>query len=419
MEDIIDEKKTESENSDRISDLPDCLLIDILSLLNPRDAVRTCILSKRWHHLWSFIQSLSFKFDEFSGEAERFNNFVSSFLQLRDEASSVHKFKLSYSVTFDAKLSDLVLRTWIQYALDHKVKNLSVELLGRPSQFLLKCQFHCDTLENMYLNGFHVIHADNVCLPKLRELSLVNVTVHSNFMQKLLSGCPALVTLSMHKSEICMNNIKFGTIKSLTMVYCTFKSLGLPTLSISAPCVQDLKFIEKKGYKVTFNNMSRLNKAIIVRPDKLGFGRTDDNFVLPTGISGVRFFGLMSIYLKELLNRELRKCRIFNNLTHLGLGFCSKRCNFTTLSSFLKVCPNLKTLSFHHTKYFCEEDQHQEKNSEITQQYQGFPCQHLKLVHIDCYGPHERNCAHQMQNLVLQWTKHIVGIKIIFCSCKA
>lgn len=46
------------ENEDRLSDLSDCVILHILSYLNTKHVVRTCVLSTRWKHLWKRIPTL-------------------------------------------------------------------------------------------------------------------------------------------------------------------------------------------------------------------------------------------------------------------------------------------------------------------------------------------------------------------------
>ena len=43
---------------DRISDLPECLLIHILSFLPTQKAMATSVLSTRWKHLWTLVPKL-------------------------------------------------------------------------------------------------------------------------------------------------------------------------------------------------------------------------------------------------------------------------------------------------------------------------------------------------------------------------
>lgn len=45
---------------DRISQLPDDVLVNILSFLGLEDTARTSILSKRWRGLWMFVVRLDF-----------------------------------------------------------------------------------------------------------------------------------------------------------------------------------------------------------------------------------------------------------------------------------------------------------------------------------------------------------------------
>jgi len=47
---------------DPISELPDDTLISIMSFLTLKEAIRTCVLSHRWKHLWPFFTgSLNFE----------------------------------------------------------------------------------------------------------------------------------------------------------------------------------------------------------------------------------------------------------------------------------------------------------------------------------------------------------------------
>ncbi|KAJ3688196.1 hypothetical protein LUZ61_017360 [Rhynchospora tenuis] len=73
-------KRIGGEISDRLSNLPDALLIDILSLLDAKEVVQTCLLSKRWHNLWTSVPSLHLSS---KWERERFDNFVTSFIHLQ------------------------------------------------------------------------------------------------------------------------------------------------------------------------------------------------------------------------------------------------------------------------------------------------------------------------------------------------
>jgi hypothetical protein len=54
---------------DRLSALPDCLLHTIMSSLKARQAVQTCVLSRRWRHLWRSVPCLDVDINEFRADA--------------------------------------------------------------------------------------------------------------------------------------------------------------------------------------------------------------------------------------------------------------------------------------------------------------------------------------------------------------
>ncbi|CAO2149559.1 unnamed protein product, partial [Urochloa humidicola] len=51
--------------ADRLSALPDCLIHVIMSFMKARQVVQTCVLSKRWKHLWHSVPCLDIDIDEF------------------------------------------------------------------------------------------------------------------------------------------------------------------------------------------------------------------------------------------------------------------------------------------------------------------------------------------------------------------
>jgi hypothetical protein len=46
------------QNPDKISPLPDDILINILSLMTVREAAATDVLSTRWRHIWESVDHL-------------------------------------------------------------------------------------------------------------------------------------------------------------------------------------------------------------------------------------------------------------------------------------------------------------------------------------------------------------------------
>ncbi|KAM7258415.1 hypothetical protein ACFE04_014156 [Oxalis oulophora] len=63
---------------DRLSDLPEGLLCEILSRMETRYAVRTCVLSKRWTRMWPQLSCLNLNVDSFNS-LDSFQNFLLGF----------------------------------------------------------------------------------------------------------------------------------------------------------------------------------------------------------------------------------------------------------------------------------------------------------------------------------------------------
>jgi F-box-like len=72
---------------DKLSNLPDVLLLYILSFLKARKAAQTCILSKRWRSMWAYTPSIYLDYAEFRNQGsidqEKFFALLTLFLSFR------------------------------------------------------------------------------------------------------------------------------------------------------------------------------------------------------------------------------------------------------------------------------------------------------------------------------------------------
>ncbi|KAI9156405.1 hypothetical protein LWI28_005860 [Acer negundo] len=66
-------------NSDRISNFPDSIIHHILSLMDAKYAVQTCILSKKWKFHWAHVPCYTFDCSTSSSDVE-FQDFVANVL---------------------------------------------------------------------------------------------------------------------------------------------------------------------------------------------------------------------------------------------------------------------------------------------------------------------------------------------------
>ena len=104
---------------DRISTLPDSILLTILSSFPTKDAIKTGVLSKRWAYLWTSVPSLSFTDTSYENMA--------AFATAVDDAVLLHRApKLTnFSVKFEYR-PELKPRVdlWLRFATTAK---------GRPT----------------------------------------------------------------------------------------------------------------------------------------------------------------------------------------------------------------------------------------------------------------------------------------------
>ncbi|XP_071714767.1 F-box protein At5g03100-like [Rutidosis leptorrhynchoides] len=146
----------ETKVKDRISALPDGLLIEILSRLpKTKYAIRTSTLSKRWRHIWTYIPTLIFKRgygDDFS-TSDFFMSVDQTLAQCRH--LKLNKFELhccrGYDIQFESRVKD-----WIHHVITLNVEELYLDLFNRglEAEFVLDEFFYTNScITKMTLQG--------------------------------------------------------------------------------------------------------------------------------------------------------------------------------------------------------------------------------------------------------------------------
>ncbi|GKE42765.1 F-box domain, cyclin-like protein, partial [Tanacetum coccineum] len=119
-------------NQDRLSGLPDELIYQILSGIDNKYVVQTCLLSSRWKLLWTSMSCLSFSTLHFAS-LHKFARFVTHVLARRN-----HQIKASYvKLTFQGAASPVFMNIISKYAFSHNVQEITVSsLLSNHHEFL-------------------------------------------------------------------------------------------------------------------------------------------------------------------------------------------------------------------------------------------------------------------------------------------
>jgi len=152
---------------DRISDLPVCLILHILSSMKVKQTVQTSILSKRWKHLPTLTLTSGFK------TLKAFTKFVTRILSLHNVPTSLHTLKFIYNKTIDPRLFEKILN----YSVSHNVNEL--QLKGTCDiQHFPSCFFSCHTLTSLHFKvspkkfSKRISFPNSLNLPSLTSLYL-------------------------------------------------------------------------------------------------------------------------------------------------------------------------------------------------------------------------------------------------------
>nr|ABA92010.1 F-box domain containing protein [Oryza sativa Japonica Group]USI00741.1 F-box domain-containing protein [Oryza sativa Japonica Group] len=168
-----------------IDDLPDELLQQILSLLSADEAVKTCVLSRRWRHLWKStdILRVAYSTDRWKSSDE-FKKFVNHLVLLRG-ISPLRELDLRFNAR---RYEDVVhdggsdpyqcVMLWVMYAVMCRVQVLKIHNL--------------DQIDIEVYKGMPLVS------PHLTKIELSGIELKNCFLN--FSSCPALKELYFTKN---------------------------------------------------------------------------------------------------------------------------------------------------------------------------------------------------------------------------
>ncbi|POO03184.1 F-box domain containing protein [Trema orientale] len=174
---------------DRISNLPDNIIDQILSHLSIRDAVRTSLLSSKWRYKWAMLSCLVFDDSSlpFSSQkhlkSNKFGSIIDRVLLLH--FGPIHKFELSqkWVVLRDHGVID----GWILHVSRNSTRTLYSMLIQPQSIGCLLCMLKPPPT----FKGFR----------NLKSLKLQFVNLAQYVFENLISSCPVLERLNLGKLE--------------------------------------------------------------------------------------------------------------------------------------------------------------------------------------------------------------------------
>lgn len=228
------------DGKDRLSDLPDSILIHILSLLdNCKTAVQSSVLSKRWKNLWIYLPNLYFTNLTMGQKSYKLENFVDMVLTRRDPNVKLHSFSLRWVLR--STIPQTLLDRIHQYAQSHHVQhfNLCIRSLADNAWTYPSHNFNPTSLTTLWLN------LSSWC-GGLRDRSDDNCMLH----QRYLAGLTALETLCLEDFDIVNYNhpldlfSSLQNLKELILVGCWIYGKD-DYFNISAPGLERLTILDK------------------------------------------------------------------------------------------------------------------------------------------------------------------------------
>ncbi|XP_078182070.1 putative F-box/FBD/LRR-repeat protein At4g13965 isoform X2 [Carex rostrata] len=352
---------TDSDPIDRLSNLPDALLITIISLLPTPIAARTSVLCRRFGHLWEASPSLALISKDFPFRSENFVSMVNRALLSRNPSHHLLSLRLEVSgcgnqnaiaiiSSFLAKACSLDLRhlTMEGFYLSDLLPILPIVFTINSLRCLSLCLSSCPRDQELNFPS-------GITLACLRSLSLQLFNIDLAFLNKLLSELCSLEDLHLHIEATPGFSLSSQTIRRLKLIIDNYYP-KLDILGLSLPLLESLH-LELPYSLGTLShihaNVPLLRKAVI----KLGDIREKNVSTIDGLLNCISHVEELSLDLDETTDKEPpipillesgKDVPKFSNLKHLDMTLCFHEHNLAAVIMMLHNCPILKSLKLVH-----------------------------------------------------------------------
>ncbi|CAN6340821.1 unnamed protein product [Urochloa humidicola] len=248
--------------ADRLSALPDKVLHHVMSFLRAWEVARTCVLSRRWRHLWASAPCVDlrvWRLGRHRFPPEGFAKFVYRFFLERDASAPVHTLRLlsspgrvglpdwrysSPSIDGPEDYSTEDVDMWIDAAIKRGAR--VIQLAGNPKEE------DCADFEGVNIISRH-----------LKHMMLSASFLSDRLLRQLSSQCPSLQVLDLKDCYMRGREISSASLRSLTIVECKIQE----DLTIAAPNLISLRCVKPYYRAPLFQNMGSIATATVVLDD--------------------------------------------------------------------------------------------------------------------------------------------------------
>ncbi|XP_004305029.1 PREDICTED: F-box/FBD/LRR-repeat protein At5g53840-like [Fragaria vesca subsp. vesca] len=346
---------------DRISALPDDLIVSIVSLLPLKEATATSVLSTRWRHIWTFVTTLDFHHDilfqlrsykrvRIESELDRYLNWVNSVMKQHRGPTTLRV----YADLNDPKYESSI-HTWGRFVSEKRVQNFDL-LVSKNRGFPKAGGNKIKALFSAFPDSDQLVDVDRSestdlcpkpdilhpllytcfsafsCLKHLRALEFKSVKgLTGQVLECFLSHCPLLERLTVLRAFKLDSFKVIGPAIALKYLHIQ-KHTGLLSMEIC-----DVKLVSffygGDAIKLLLRNVPQLVE-VSISSRQVSFGQCDFHHQLE--VFRLRGF---------VLNNEKHVLPTYVNLKHLELGLKERdNCCLLQLRAFMKACPYLHKL---------------------------------------------------------------------------